>query len=89
MYVPIVYSTVYRIVQERENRARESMKMMGLTDTPYWLSWFCFYTFQNTILVTAAWLILCINCIEYSKKGEIWLFLWLYGEAVFGQILMI
>jgi len=89
MYVPVVYTTVYKIVAERENRVRESMKIMGLTDTPYWLSWFVFYTIQNTIIATAAWAVLCINCITHSFKGEIWLFLWLYGQAVFGQIMCI
>ena len=89
MYVPIVYTTVYRIVAERENRVRESMRMMGLTDTPYWMSYFVFYTFQNTIIATGAWGVLSINCIAYSSKGEIWLFMWLYGQAIFGQILCI
>jgi hypothetical protein len=89
MYVPIVYTTVYKMVQERENRVRESMKIMGLTDTPYWLSWFVFYSFQNLIIATLAWGTLSINCITYSSKGEIWLFMWLYGQAIFGQILCI
>jgi hypothetical protein len=69
MYVPILYTTVGKMVKEKENRVRESMKIMGLTDTPYWLSWFAFYTIQNTIIATLAWGTLCINCIEYSSKG--------------------
>jgi hypothetical protein len=65
------------------------MKIMGLTDTPYWLSWFAFYSVQNLIIATLAWATLSINCIKYSVKGEIWLFMWLYGQAIFGQILCI
>jgi len=61
MYVPLLYNTVYRIVKERESKSRESMKMMGLTDTPYWLSWFVFYTAQNLLITTLAWVILLIN----------------------------
>jgi hypothetical protein len=44
MFVPVLYNTVYRIVKEKESKTRESMKMMGLTDTSYWMSWFVFYT---------------------------------------------
>lgn len=42
MYIPPVYRTVYRIVAEKENRAKESMRMMGLKDFPYWASWFMY-----------------------------------------------
>lgn len=58
VYVPALYRTVYRIVQEKENRAKESMRMMGLKDLPYWASWFCYYTIVNIMISTLSWLIL-------------------------------
>ena len=61
MYIPIVYRTVYRIVFEKVTRAKESMRIMGMTDIPYWASWFVTYSTINTLLVLGAWGILNIN----------------------------
>ena len=30
MYIPPVYRTTYRIVQEKDSKVKESMRMMGL-----------------------------------------------------------
>jgi hypothetical protein len=40
MYIPVMYRTVYRVVSEKTSRAKELMRMMGLSDLPYWLSWY-------------------------------------------------
>lgn len=34
---------INKITIEKETKVKEAMKMMGLTDTPYWLSWFIMY----------------------------------------------
>jgi arabinogalactan endo-1,4-beta-galactosidase len=34
-----MYRTVYRIVFEKFSKAKESMRMMGMSDFPYWASW--------------------------------------------------
>jgi ATP-binding cassette subfamily A (ABC1) protein 3 len=86
MFIPPVYNLVFLIVKEKESRARESMRMMGMTDFPYWLSWFLFYSAVNTAMVTLGWLTLVFNVITYSQSFWWWLFFWLYGECVFGQI---
>ena len=83
-FTPMVYNMVFRIVCEKENRAKEVMRIMGMTDFPYWMSWFIFYTVINTVVSTLCWGILLTKVINYSKSGYIWLFFWLYGEAVFG-----
>ena len=62
---------------------------MGMTDSPYWLSWFSHYTLINTVISTLAWLILCTNTINHSNKFLIFLFFWLYGESTFGLILFL
>ena len=49
-YIVPLYRITYRIVNEKETRARESMKMMGLTDSSYWLSWVTFYAFIVTMI---------------------------------------
>jgi hypothetical protein len=56
-----MYRTVYRIVFEKVTRAKESMRIMGMTDLPYWASWFVTYSTINTLLVLGAWGVLIIN----------------------------
>ena len=88
-YIPLVYGFIFLIVREKENRVKETMRIMGMTDLPYWLSWFAFYTIVNTIVTTVSWGILLTNVVVFSSKGYMWLFFWLYGEAVFGQIIFL
>lgn len=89
IYILPVYEFVYRIVKEKESRCKENMRMMGMSETSYWLSWFVSYTLRNTVIATIAWLILLINVIQFSRPFYIWIYFWLYGEAVFGQIVLI
>ena len=48
----------FKIVREKETRIKETMRIMGMTDLPYWLSWLVFYTFVNTVVTTISWAIL-------------------------------
>ena len=88
-FIPTVYNMVFKITREKETRAKETMRIMGMTDLPYWLSWFIFYTAINTVVSTICWAVLLFNVINYSQPMYIWLFFWLYGEAVFGQIIFL
>ena len=87
--IPPLYNTVYLIVQEKETRIKESMRMMGMTDVPYWLSWFCWYTFLTTILATLSWLIIIWSVFVHSNKFLVWLVLWIFGLSLFGQIVFL
>jgi len=58
MYIPPLYRTVYRIVVEKETKVKESMKMMGMTDFSYWLSWLAYYSLVNLSVSTLSWLVL-------------------------------
>ena len=88
-YIPSVYNMTFKIVREKESRAKETMRIMGMTDLPYWLSWFVFYTVINTVVTTLSWAMLLPAVINYSQPMYLWLFFWLYGEAVFGQIIFL
>ena len=57
MYLVPVFRLISRIVSEKETKAREGMKMMGLTDFPYWLSWFVYYFAIMTIISLVSLLI--------------------------------
>jgi len=79
VFVPILYRMVSRVVAEKATRAKESMRMMGMGDGAYWLSWYIQWTISNLVLVTIMWAILMINVFSRQKGGFVWLFLFLYG----------
>jgi hypothetical protein len=88
MYILPVFTIVSLLVKEKEHKTREAMRIMGMTDFPYWMSWFVFYTVLNTCISTIGWAVLCINCIRNSNIWYMWVFMWLYGQASFGQIII-
>lgn len=44
IYVLPVGKLIERMVSEKESRARESMKIMGMSDTAYYLSWWTYFS---------------------------------------------
>ena len=89
MFILPVYRTLQRILSEKESRARESMKMMGLSDSSYWLSWFTYYFFVVTVIAILCTILLSINVVKYSSKGLVFLFFWVYGMSLFGFVVFI
>ena len=57
-----------------------------MSDLSYWLSWFAFYTLQTTIIAFIGWICLCINVINDGGAGYIFVYMWLFGISVFGQV---
>ena len=60
--------------------------MMGMSDLPYWLSWFTFYAIQSTIISVLAWAFLMINVVSDGAGGDVFLYIWLFGLSIMGQI---
>lgn len=89
MYILPVYRLISNIVAEKESKARESMKMMGLTDFSYWLSWFTYYLIVVTIISLLCLAILARTVFPNSDKGLIFLYFWLYGISLFGLCMLI
>jgi hypothetical protein len=79
IFIPPVYNTIFLIVREKESRTKESMRMMGMNDSSYWLSWYVYYTLITTVIVLLAWGVLCINVIVYSNPFLILAFMFLYA----------
>jgi len=73
---------VFRMVQEKESRAKEGMKIMGLSSTTYFMSFFLFWIIQNTIysLINA---FILTQVLKYVNFIFIFIFLWLYGMTLF------
>jgi ATP-binding cassette subfamily A (ABC1) protein 3 len=67
-----------RIVTEKESKVREAMKMMGLSDTPYWVSWVIMYTLIYFISAIGCTLV-GIPIFKYSNKFVVFLIFFLYG----------
>lgn len=88
MYIPVLYRTVYRIVFEKVTKAKESMRMMGMGDSAYWASWLFYYSLVNITIVTICWLILNINCFSRQSALLLWIWLFLYGQSLFGFIMV-
>ena len=88
-YIPPVYNIAFRLVKEKESGAKESMRMMGMTDAPYWISWWVHFSLINTFVSFAAWGVLQIKVVTYSSSGYLFIFFWLYGEAIFAQIVFL
>ena len=79
MYILPVYRLISNIVSEKETKARESMKMMGLSDFSYWLSWFVYYFIIVLIISIACTIILSANVFKYSNRGIIFPYFFIYG----------
>jgi len=83
--IPFYYLTS-KIASEKESKAREGMKMMGLTDSTYFLSWFILFGMiailtSGLITICAFWifknvdmLIFFIFCLLYSLTLYGWSF---------------
>lgn len=64
MFIPMVYRVTYRIVREKELKTKEIMRMMGMKMTPYWMSWFVYFTAVNFLLSIVTLMCLCIGSKE-------------------------
>ncbi len=84
IYILPIYRLISNIVSEKESKARESMKIMGLVDISYWLSWWLYYFIIVTIISSICIFILSINAIKYSNRGLVFLFFEIYGLSLFG-----
>ena len=79
MYIPMIYRTTYRIVQEKEHRLRETMRIMGMNDTPYWLSWMLYHSAISFIMSVEVMLVAGFGIFSFSDVTCVWLMFFLYG----------
>lgn len=64
------------------------MRMMGLTDLPYWLAWFFYYTIIISVL-SVLMTLLMIPVFPNSNFFLILIYFWLYGMALFSYSIFI
>ena len=87
-WVPLLYRTVYKLVYERHSRAKEAMRIMGMGDFAYWLSWFIHYSVVNAVLSLAVWSLMLINLVSLDSSPFMLLIVWLYGQSLFGMVML-
>ena len=59
------------VVFEKEKRIKESLKMIGLHDSVFWLSWFLIYAAST--LLTSTILAVLVNLLLFDELQAIWL----------------
>lgn len=79
---------INRIATEKETKVREAMRMMGMIDTPYWLSWIIMYLIIYTAGAIGCTLIGWI-IFKYSDKFLVFLMFFFYGTSCLGYSLLI
>lgn len=84
IYILPMYRLLSNMVSEKESKARESMKMMGLVDFSYWLSWWTYYFIIVTMISGLCILVLSFNVISYSNRFIVFIFFELFGLSLFG-----
>ena len=76
---------IYRIVKEKETRAKEGMKIMGLSELTYFLSYFVIYFVVNLFYSVVNSLILK-NVLSHIEFFYIFLLYFLYGLVIYSLI---
>jgi len=77
------------IVKEKEKRIREGMKIMGLHQSAFYLSWFITYFLIMTTISLAVSLILSFTCFFNSSFGFIFLWHWQYTICIVSLAMLI
>jgi ATP-binding cassette, subfamily A (ABC1), member 3 len=78
-YVLPVFNTVFFLVKEKEQRLKESMRMMGMNDLSYWLSWFIYYSATNLVTALLASATLVKNVFPHTDITVVFMIIWGYG----------
>lgn len=86
--LPLFYLTS-KLGEEKESKSREGMKMMGLSDQTYFLSWFIFHTV--IIFVQSIEIAVMTSFNVFPNSSPVIIFLWsfLYGMCIFAFVLCV
>jgi ABC-type transport system involved in multi-copper enzyme maturation permease subunit len=68
---------------------RESMSMMGLTDTGFWMSWYITYLIVYLIITILAVLITSWSLFPYSNTFIVFIMFLFYGTSCIGFSMLI
>jgi len=77
------------ILTEKENKIREGMKIMGMQDASFYLSWISWYMIIYTIVSILVTLILIGSVYKNSNFLLIFIWHWLFSMTLIAQSLFI
>jgi hypothetical protein len=80
--LPLFY-IISKLGEEKESKAREGMKMMGLSDSTYFLSWFIFHVCIILVQAAEVALVTAFNVFPNSNPFLIFIWCFLYGLCIF------
>ena len=83
-YLIPFYYMVSKLAEEKESKAKEGMKMMGLTDLTYFFSWLIFYLAVISIMSLVSSVLLKYNVFPASNLFLVLTYFILYGLSLFG-----
>ncbi|XP_052427198.1 cholesterol transporter ABCA5 isoform X1 [Carassius gibelio] len=79
-FTPFVYFLIVNVVAEKEQRLKDTMGMMGLYDSAFWLSWGLLYAaLVTTMSILMAVIATCTPLFSNSNFFVIFLLIFLYG----------
>lgn len=81
-YLYPVSRIVRSLVVDKETRIREGMKMMGLTDAVYDLSWYITILFQLTLVAILITMVTSGSVFEYSNNILVFIFFEAFSIAI-------
>jgi hypothetical protein len=81
--IPFYYLTS-KLASEKESKAREGMKMMGLTDDTYYLAWFIHFLF--ICIIISIIIVVIASSVIFKKVDSFLLFFFcmMYSLTLFG-----
>jgi ATP-binding cassette, subfamily A (ABC1), member 3 len=84
IYLLPLYYMVTKLAEEKETKAREGMKMMGLRDQTYYVAWALFLAM---LIGTMSFLLVATLSIQVLKQSNLYLVFamcFMYGMNLFG-----
>ncbi|XP_059388729.1 cholesterol transporter ABCA5-like [Carassius carassius] len=79
-FTPFVSFLIFNVVAEKEQRLKDTMGMMGLYDSAFWLSWGLLYAaLVTTMSILMAVIATCTPLFSNSNFFVIFLLIFLYG----------
>lgn len=83
-YLIVFIYIANELAAERESKSREGMKMMGLKDGTYYAGWFILFSVFAVWNALTGTLIFCTTVLSNINPLLMFIFLILYGFALFG-----
>lgn len=86
-WLPFLLRTGYMVLEEKESRVKETMRMMGMSLTSYWLSWFIYFTVVNTLLSSLVSVCIWQLVLTTTPFYMTFIYIWAHGQYLFAIIL--